>query len=599
MANSFMYRLLKRAGSSIFSHRNLPYRKKSNQLIAGSFGLIVMVCPCSTLLAALLAANPLLTPMDEGLVEKKGTKDSDLLSELINLNALSGRYPLLTPNSTDFIFAMNPGDMQGAKRKYQEEPQGAGAQQMQPLAEFLLPAISREQIAEIIRTLNPGLSEETIIALLSNIPETPPIDNLTIAGMIQQVQDFLGIKLDGYQDTILEALSRIQDTESPVKLDNSQDQQNLAYLMLAYYTAKYSSGVSRQSAYRFFNSFLLHAAEMAGISRLYQQKDKLLGKKKPIKDKEVLKRNVATSKIVFSALKSLETERIYFLHPFEDHSSGADQANTLLMEAAKLLNNGIDRNGMLIYERHRRSAQRMWRLINACGDNELELVAWNNQFLNLIDIISQMLDPFSAEYAGLNALIVNMEDYFRKSGKSTAFYSGSNTRRELLAEIKEVAIDAKLHPENQNHELFKEMIEHIRTYLTQQLHLTFTNEHHRKVILQTLRLGFRDLLKQSYYLLAVFSNTAIASNVTENEIGKKERKKKHLQERIGYIKELVEWFDYYLDIPNCDDSSEYESSASESSESESSESESCEAESCEADSNKSDSSDSFSSDSDS
>ncbi|WP_252179912.1 hypothetical protein [Endozoicomonas sp. 4G] len=586
MNSSFMYRILKRIGSSMLFHHN-----KSNQLIAGAFGLFVMVCPCSTLLAALLAANPLLTPMDEGLVEKKGIKDSDLLSELINLNALSGRYPLLTPNSTDFIFAMNPGDRRGAKRKYQAEPQGAGAQQMQPLSEFLLPAISREQIAEIIRTLNPSLSEETIIALLSNIPETPPVDNLTIAGMIQQVQDFLGIKLNRYQDTILEALSRIQGTESPFNLNNSQDQQDIAYLMLAYYTAKYSSGASHRRASRFFNSFLLHAAEMAGISRLYQQKDKLLGKWEPIIDKDVLKGNVARSKLVFSALISLERERIEFLQPFEDHSSKADQTNTLLSDAAKLLNNGIDRNGISIYERHRESAQRMLNLINEYGENEPELVAWNNQFLNLINIISRMLDPFAAENAELNLLAIFMEDYFRKSGKSTVFYSGSNTRRVLLGEINQVVVDAILHPENQRHELFKTMIEHIRTYLEQQLHLNFTNKHHCKVILNTLRLGFKDLLKQSYHLLSVFYYTpVIDSNITENEVGKIERKKKHLEKRINYIKKLVRWLEYYLDIPyyDCADSSDSDSSGSDSSGSDSSGSDSSGSDSSDSDRNDSD-----------
>ncbi|WP_252179914.1 hypothetical protein [Endozoicomonas sp. 4G] len=552
---------MKRIGLSILFHHN-----KSNQLIAGAFGLFVMIFPCSTL----LAANRLLTPMDEGLVEKKGTKDSDLLSELINLNALSGRYPLVTPNSTDLIFAMNPGDRRGAKRKYQAESQGAEAQQMQPLADFPLPAMSREQIAEIIRTLNPGLSEETIIALLGNIPETPTVDNLTIADMIQQVQDFLGIKLNRSQDTILKALSHIQDTESPVKLDNSQDQQDLAYLMLAYYTAKYSSSVSRKRASRFLNSFLLHAAEMAGISRLHQQKHKLLGDKEPITDNEILKGNLATSKLVFSALSSLGMERIDFLHPCKDDSAEADQTNTLLIDAARLLNNGIDRSGMPIYEREIESAQRMLDLIEEYGENEPELVAWNNQFLNLIDIISQMLDPFAAEYADLNVHIANMVDYFGRAGKSTAFYSGSNRRIELLEEINGVAVHAIFHPENQKHKLFKKMIAHIKTYLTQQLHLTFTNEHHRNVILQTLWSGFNDLMEQSCHLLEVFSDTTIDSKLTKNEISKRERKNKHLQERIDYIKDFVEWLRYYLDIQDSDESSGSETSDNDSSEPETS-----------------------------
>ncbi|WP_252179910.1 hypothetical protein [Endozoicomonas sp. 4G] len=552
------------------TQNSFTHRRKASQLIASSFGLIVMVCPCSTL----LAANPLLTPIDEEWFEKKGTKESDFLSDLINLNGLSGKYPIVTPNSTHLIFAMNSGNEQSVNEgKYQEESQGAGAQQMQPLVDFPLPVMSPEQIAEIIRTLNPGLSEETITALLGNLPDTPPVNNLTIAGMIKKVQEILGISLGCYQNRILEALSHIQDTESPVKLDNSQDQQNLAYLLLAYYTAIKSGAAHPRRAHLFFNSFFLHAAEMAGISRLHQQKDELLGKQRPIKDKEVLKENVGKSSSVLSSLKSLAEERIRFLEPpemlfgdpFEDPSVEFEPVNTLLRDAAKLLNHGINRNGISIYRRQQKSAELMLKLIEEHGENEPELVAWNNQFLNLIDIISQMLDPFDAAYANLNVPMAHIMDYFRESGKSETFYYSSKTIGKFLGEIQHVIVDGMLHKENQDHELFKEMIRSIKVYLMLEVRLNFTNECHHQVIMETLRAGFTDLLEQSNHLLAVLSDTAIGSDAAEQtdeavhgevakgseekEVIKKEKKKKHLQERIDYINGLVQWLCYLHDHP--------------------------------------------------
>ncbi|WP_252179909.1 hypothetical protein [Endozoicomonas sp. 4G] len=600
-----------------FTHRN-----KASQLIAGSFALIVMVFPCSTL----LAGNPLLTPMDERLVEKKGTKESDFLSDLINLNSLSGRYPSVTPNSTDLIFAMNPGNERGVKRKYQEESQGAGAQQMQPLVDFPLPAMSREQIAEIIRTLNPGLPEETITALLGNIPETPPVNNLTIASMIEKVQDILGITLTRYQNRILEALSHIQDTESPVKLDNMQDQQNLAYLLLAYYTAIKSGAAEPQRAHLFFNSFFLHAAEMAGISRLYKQKDNLLGKRRLVKNKELLKENIAKSSSVFSSLKSLEEERITFLEPppkggavpFEDPSVEFEPVNTLLSDAAKLLNHGIDRNGVSIYRRQQRSAQLMLKLIAKHGENEPELVAFINQFLKLVDIISQMLmpDPFASEYEALELHIVHIHNYFRGSGKSEIFYYSPETIGEFLGEIKHVIEEARRHPENQDPELFKKMIKNMRIYLALQLPLNFTDVCHRQVILETLIEGFINLLEQSYSLLAVFSDTTIGSDVAEQaeetmhsevvkgsegkEVNKKDKKKKHLQERIIHIEELVKWLGYYLDHPTVysDYVSESGRSDSDGSDSDGSDSDRSDSDGSDSDGSDSDGSDSDGSDSD-
>ncbi|WP_422137980.1 hypothetical protein [Endozoicomonas sp. ALC020] len=205
---------------------------------------------------ALLAANPLLTPVDEIFFEGKGTKESDFLPDLINHNALTGRFTLINPNDTHLIFAMNTGNEQDVNEiEVQGEPQGAEAPQMQPLMNLSLPPMSREQIAEIIRKLNSGLSEDTLTTLLNKIPEMSPGNNLTIASMIEQVKASLHVDLDQNQNAIMEALSYLQVTLSPVDLNNSQQQESLAYLLLAYYAAINSSGASSQRAH----VFLLHS----------------------------------------------------------------------------------------------------------------------------------------------------------------------------------------------------------------------------------------------------------------------------------------------------------------------------------------------------
>lgn len=111
MISHFSFQLSKTIRSLIYSHRT-----GTNQLLAGSLG-IILVCPCSTL----LASNPLLTPVDERFVEGKGTKDSDFLSDLINHNALIGRFPLATPNDTNLIFAMNTENERDVNKSEEQE----------------------------------------------------------------------------------------------------------------------------------------------------------------------------------------------------------------------------------------------------------------------------------------------------------------------------------------------------------------------------------------------------------------------------------------------------------------------------------------------
>ncbi|WOG30326.1 hypothetical protein [Endozoicomonas sp. 8E] len=557
MISHSITQLPKTTRSSKFSHRT-----KAKQLVAGTLGTVIMACLCP----ALMAANPLLITVDERFFGGKGTKESDYLSGLINHNALKGWFPSVTGNDNDLIFVMNHGNDQGEdKNEDQEQPQGAGAPQMQPLMYLPLPPMSREQIAEIIRKLNTGLPEDTLTILLNNIPEAPPGDNLTIASMIEQVASSLHVQVDQNQNAILETLSHIRGTGSPVNLNNRQQQQSFAYLMLGYYTAINSSAASPQSACATFTSFLLHAADMAGIFRLHLKKDKLLGKDKPIKNKDVLKENVAKSSSVFSGLKYFQTERIKLLQQLENASETEQSdisVDALLRDVIKLINRDIDRNAISLYKRQRKTAERMLDLIEKYGRNEPELVAWSNQFFNLIDIMSLMLDHFAPEYEDLNGHIVDMEDYFRRSGKKTSFHFGIYKKKELFKEFQKVIVDSIVHQENQDPELFKNLIRDIKIYVVQKLHLTFTDQNDCLVIMVTLTTGFRALLEQSYELLAVLSDTTIGSDSTRQTdeivhdemakvqegkvLSKKEKRKKHLQERLKYLEELVQCLEHLL-----------------------------------------------------
>ncbi|WP_422410559.1 MULTISPECIES: hypothetical protein [unclassified Endozoicomonas] len=588
MISHSIFQLPKTTKSSILSNR-----AKTNQLVAGSLG-IIMACHCSIL----LAANPLLTPVDERSFEGKGTKESDFLSDLIDHNILTGRLPLVTPNDTNLIFAMHNGNEPDVNEsEVQEQLQGAEAAQMQPLMNLPLPLMSREQIAEIIRKLNSGLSEDTLNTLLNNIPEMPPVDNLSIASMIEQVKASLHVDVNQNQNAIIVALSHIQGTKSPVNPNNSQQQMSLAYLMLAYYAAINSSGASMYRAHVFFNSFMLHAANMAGISILHRQKTKLLAENKPIKDKDALKGNVAKLYPVFYVLESLEKERITFLQPSEDlfedpfEDPSVESIDALLCDAGKLLNNDLDRNEISMYKRQRTSAERMLELIEKYGEDEPELVAWNYQFLNLIDLIGLMLDPFASEKIDLIAKIDNIDVYFRKSDMRATFIShGSGKSRELLTEIRKVIVDAMLDEENQNHKSFKIVIEYLKSYIAGQLHVAFTNEKHHQVIVETLTKGLKALHQQSYQLWVMLSDTTNGTDISEQagearydeavkrqedkEISRKERRKKYLKKRLKHLNECVQWLDCFFGSRTCVPDYSY-TSESERSDTDSSDSSSC------------------------
>ncbi|WP_422410553.1 MULTISPECIES: hypothetical protein [unclassified Endozoicomonas] len=569
MISHSISQLSKTTRLSIFTHRT-----RASQLVAGSLG-IIMACPCM----ALLAENPLLTQVDEIFFEGKGTKESNFLPDLINHNALTGRFPLINPNDTNLIFAMNTGNEQDVNEiEVQEEPQGAEAAQMQPLMNLSLPPMSREQIAEIIRKLNSGLSEDTLTTLLNNIPEMPPGNNLTIASMIEQAKASLHVDLDQNQNAIMEALSYLQGTLSPVDLNNSQQQESLAYLLLAYYAAIKSNGASSQRAHVFFTSFLIHAAEIAGISRLHWHKDELLGKSKPIKDKNVLKENVEKSSSVFSGLKSFETERMKLFQqleaPLESGQYNNVSVDSLLIEAAKLLNNNINSHRIAVYKRQQRSADHMLKLIQEYGDEEPELVAWGNQFLKLIDVISLMLDPFDhSRYSYVETDIVNIKKYFRASGKAITFYNYKRNEKELFQQIKFGMTVTYNNIGNLDPELFRKLLVQIKYYISQQLHRAFPDQNDYRALLTILTVGFKDLVFQSFELwellpdttigllpsdTTIGSNDAEQANETMDEAAKLQRKelrkrlrdkraklqKRDLIKRVYYLMKFTEWLDY-------------------------------------------------------
>ncbi|WP_252176302.1 hypothetical protein [Endozoicomonas sp. 4G] len=304
--NHSISRLPKTAKRTTFFHRG-----KVKHWIVTALNLTAMACPCSKL----LAKNPLPTPVVEVLAGDKTTKTTNFLDDLINHNAYMGLTPpfALDPNATHLIFAINHDNEQGEKKgEHSEEPEGAGAQQLQPLMTIPLPPMTHAQITAIIQGLDTGLDQATLDTLLAWLPEASHSGNLTIADMIEQVKQTLDIVPDPDQEKMMEVLSSIQGTESPVDLTKPEDRESLAKLLVSYYTAIHSSGASTQVAYDFFNSFLLYATGLSGIERLEARKGELLGTKAPI-ESHLIMGNVKESASVFSGLKLLQKMRLRIL----------------------------------------------------------------------------------------------------------------------------------------------------------------------------------------------------------------------------------------------------------------------------------------------
>ncbi|WOG28209.1 hypothetical protein [Endozoicomonas sp. 8E] len=568
---------------SIFFHRD-----KANQSVAASLGLIILACPCSKL----LAEHTLLTPMNERFVKEKTTKESNYLDDLIHHNTylISPHLFFLKPNSTHLIFAMNYENERGEKTDgHSGESEGAGAQQPQPLTHIPLPPMNHAQITAMIQILNSDLDEDSLPPLntmLSYVPVTLTNENLTLANMIQQITQTLDILPNYNQDELINALYSIQSTQSPIDITKLQQQQSLAMLMVAYYTAINSSGAKRQDAHVFFNSFLLHAACLSGIERLYTKKDDLLGTKEPIEDREVLNENIKESASVFTALKSLEKMRLAFSQELED-SLEADESgasvNPLLIAAFSLLNHEVNINEMFICERNIRSYKRMLRLIREYDGKKPELIASNNQILCFIHAISLTLDPFVIQSA--NEYVDSLTSYLSTSNRSlttTESADKESKEQKLFKIFKKVLSDAKDNPGNENPELFKDLLLFIAEYISQQSQNTFIDRNDYQAMMVTLGTGFEDLLEQSHKMLLFLEATIVtdandqvnAAKYNEaakaqkgKELSEEEKKIKHLKERIHYLDNFVDWFrlnyDFIMKTPYSSDSSDTDSSDTE------------------------------------
>ncbi|WP_257292642.1 hypothetical protein [Endozoicomonas sp. ONNA1] len=557
-------RLPKTAKQSIFFHRD-----SANQSVAASFCIIMMACPCSTL----LADNLFSTPVEEGFVREKTTKEFSFLNDLINHNAYIGKIPPydLNPNTSSLIFAMNHENEQDEKKdEHSEESEGAEARQLQPLMEIPLPPMNHAQMTAIIQGLNAGFDEVTLNTMLSYIPVTPPDENLTIANMIQQVIQALGYTLDNSQSLMIAVLTDIRGTESPVDITKTEDQHNLAMLMVSYYIAIHSNEATPQEAHFFFNSFLLHAAGFSGIDRLDTKKDELLGVKEPINDRTVLKENIKKSARLFDGLRLLGEMRLTFLYISEQYSKfkkTRESINPLITAAFSLLNKDVSKSKKMLYHNKSHSAQTMSRLIKKYGEIKPELVASNNQFLSLIDAICLILDPYSIQLA--NTHIDNLATYFSASNWDDTITHSSEIKdkeQTLFGTFKKVLTDANDNPGNENPELFRELLLALQKYIEQQLQKTFNDFKDCQVIFESLFTGFEDLLRQSRIMLAMPESTlepdvnehADGPNLGEaikdqegKDFSEKEKKKKHLEERIEHLVEFLDFL-YDFSIENID-----------------------------------------------
>ncbi len=571
-------RLPEKAKQSIFFHRY-----KANRFVAASLGLVMMTSPCSNL----LAENLLSTPVPEKFVVDRAIKKSGFLDDLINHNAYLG-HPLsfaLNPNTTHLTFVMNHENERSEKTDSDsQESAGAAALQPQPLIQIPLPPMNHAQITAIIQGVNTGFDEDTITLnnMLSYVPVAPPNESLTILSMIQQVLKALNVVVDDVEDAMIDVLFNIRGTESPVDMTKPEDRENLAMLMVSYYTAIHSKRAHPEAAHLFFSSFLLRATKLSGIGRLVAKKGDLLGTKKPIESHEVLKANVKESGKVFNGLKVLEEMRLSFLLQVNDPIKSEEPETLdepLLIAASSLLNNEINENEMPLYQRNIKSAERMSYLVKKYGKEKPELVASNSQFVSLIDAISLILDPFVIQQAKVH--VDNISSYFSASNWDDTITSSSEIKdkeQTLFKIFEKVLKDAEDYPGSENPELFQELLLALRQYIEQQLQKTFPDENDYQVIMVTLGTGFADLIQQSGRMLAFHMATfdinanqqpygvkpdEAAKKQEGKQLSKEEKKRKHLEERIEYLDDFVDWFidnyNFAMRTPYNSDSSDSES----------------------------------------
>ncbi|WP_422472225.1 hypothetical protein [Endozoicomonas sp. ALB032] len=570
------------------------YRGKVKHWIVTALNLTAIACPCSKL----LAKNPLPTPVVEVLAGDKTTKETNFLDDLINHNAFMGLTApfALDPNATHLIFAMNHNNEQGEKKsEHSEEPEGAGAQQLQPLMTIPLPPMSHAQITAIIQGLDTGLYQDTLNTLLAWLPEASDSGNLTIADMIEQVKQTLNIEPDPDQEKMMEVLSSIQGTESPVDLTKPEDRESLARLLVSYYAAIHSRGAS-QEAYDFFDSFLLYATGLSGIERLEARKGELLGTKEPI-ESHLIMGNVKESASVFSGLKLLQKMRLRLLRrlwapsesinlfrylqrleiPMETEEllehlqriatpsertlslfrrilnpSGIlkfeEPPDPTLEYASSLLNRCLDMYEIPFYERTISSTERTLEVIKEQAEKRPVIIASNNQFTTLMNAIGLILDPFKIQDA--DELIDNMSSYFSQSNWDQTITDSEGKEQKLFDVFKKLITDAKENPGNENPELFQELLLAIEKYLSQHLEKMFMHEVDRQVIFSNLVHGFSDLRRQSWALLemlkpAIDTHTREQADEAQHdkaakaqkrkELSNEEKKRKYLRERIEYL----------------------------------------------------------------
>ncbi|WP_257281641.1 hypothetical protein [Endozoicomonas sp. ISHI1] len=591
--NNFLSRLPETPKRSMFCHLGKP-----NQSLAASLGLIMMVCPCSEL----LAKNGLLTPVEERLVLEKTTKESSFLDDLINHNTYVGNIPTiaLNTNATNLVFAMNHENEQGQRTdEHSEESEGAGAQIPRPLSTIPLPPMTHAEVSDIIRELNTGIDQETLDTLLNFVPVTPPDESLTIDGMLVKLMQTLRIPVDCHMITMHLVLSSIEGTTTPVDMGQPNQKQSLALLMLAYYTAINSEKLPHKMAYEFFLSFLLHACDLSGIEKLHTIKGDLLGTDKPTEDQDVLKENVRKSAIIFAGLRKQEEMRVYFFLKQIKNTSEAEESETkvqnpVLEKVSNLLNRGVNKIGLPLYERNIKSAKRMLKVLELTGfgKKKSQLVASNNLFINLIDAISMTLDPYVIQFA--KTLIDNMSSYFTASNWDQTITDSEGKEQKLFQVFQKLITDAKENPGNENPELFQQLLLALEKYIEQQLQKTFTEKNDYEFIMVTLGTGFQALLEQSRKVLLMLDRSIDASaneqadgakhgEAARGELSEEEKKRKHLGQRINYLQDFVDWFgshygfavNSHYDTDSSDsDSSDSDSSDSDSSDSDSSDSQS-------------------------
>ncbi|WP_257292639.1 hypothetical protein [Endozoicomonas sp. ONNA1] len=560
-------RLLIASKPSIFFHRY-----KANHLVTASLGFIVLACPCSKL----LAGNPFSTPVAAEFAGIKTTKEPGCLDDLINHNAYIRQIPpfVFNPNTTHFIFAMNHENERGEKKdEYSEEPEGAEAQQLKPLMEIPLPPMNHAQITAIIQGLNTGFDEDTLNTMLSYIPVTLPDESLTIASMIKKVQQALHVEADNNQNAMIEVLTNIVGTESPVDMTKPEDQLSLVILMMSYYTAIHSNGATPQVAHAFFDSFLFHATDFSGIKRLHARKAGLLGTIASIKDHEILKANIKESASVFSGLKLLGEMRLKILQQLDnlpEAEISEASVDPMLLTASSLLNYGIDKNLTPLYQHDIKSAEQILMLIQEYVEKNPESVASNIKFMSFLYSSSLILGSFIKKMVltqGDNMSInFSNSDVLAEADPVIDAIDTVFKKLTLSAISEEVRTDSKKNTGNENPELFRKWLLALENHISTQLQKTFIDKNDYTLEMLSICSTF-DLL-ESYTTKAMYRLTTDnnaneqADGAKQNKTAKgqegkefsneeKKKKIKHLKARKKCLDDFEDWFktnfDYSVD----------------------------------------------------